>query len=927
MAEPALPKSNRSLKDQGWLRSLDDLLEDEKRAAAKKIGGKAARLVWLKKNGFDVPATWVIPQKAFVAAVRQLSPATEPRSLLRAASGRSVYGRAADARAEILAAPLPEGLEAELAMLWRTQKDHAPWGFAVRSSATCEDGALVSMAGLAETVLGVRGADGIAQAVRAVWASIASGRALTYLANNGVKDVGMGVVIQPMVRASAAGVMFTRRAGRGSGDASRIINAGFGLGSPVVDGVTTPDLLRIAEDGAILEETIARKNTTTVIGDDGPLETATEHPDAPALSTKHITALAHVANELERLDDVAWDVEFACDGDRVVIVQARHVTGLGFPAGGNADTVWSKVNVGEALPGVATPFTWSVAGAYSDSGFRKAFGTLGCSVPKNAVLVGNVHGRFYLNLTEFMQIAAQVPWLDPRTLVDLGGGSGGDELSAQLGEVSRKSFYAKLPLTAARLLREQLRLDEHVARFEEEMERALRDHNALDLAILPDEGVGRKLRDVQELLERTGDVMLTCASSALGTHILLKGMVGRVMKKASGQALGEADAERIAHDLTSGIRDLESARPAIGIMRVVNLARRDNEARAILERETATMDQLPEGPVKRALASFLELYGDRAVREAEISTPRWKEDPRPVFAMIRVALRSEKRGDAPESAASIASLTGDADAMVSASRLKRAKAIAEAEQERLFKGLGFIDQTAVRHLVARAQKAARLRERMRAWVTRVLGMMRDVALDADRRLLRLVPDLAVDWMQLKQQAASTRLATTHTAFFLTIDEVVQALRASRTDLAPLVRARRAELARDWARPDPPRTFVGAPPPVQLPPSGGAVLRGTGASSGVVEGRARVLYSAAEMDLLQPGEILVVHTTDVGWTPLFCIAAGVVTELGGPLSHAAVVARELAVPSVVNVDGITRALKTGDRIRLDGDAGTIEKLGT
>jgi pyruvate,water dikinase len=828
-----------------------------------------------------------------------------------------VYGRAADAREEILRAPMPDPLESELAMLWRTQKDHAPWGFAVRSSATCEDGALVSMAGLAETVLGVRGADELVAAVRAVWASLASGRALTYLSNNGVKDVGMGVVIQPMVRAHAAGVMFTRHGNKHA----RVINAGVGLGSPVVDGVTTPDMLLMGEDGAVLEQTIARKNRATVIGDHGLREIAVEHPDEPALNAKHLAELAHIASELERIDDVPWDVEFACDGDRVVIVQARHVTGLGFPAGGDADTVWSNVNVGEALPGVATPFTWSVAGAYSDAGFRKAFGSLGCSVPKNAVLVGNVHGRFYLNLSEFMQIAAQVPWLDPRTLVDLGGGSGGDELASQLGDVSRKSFYAKLPLTAARLLREQLRLDDHVARFEEEMERALRDHSALDLAILPDEGVGRKLRDVQDLLERTGDVMLTCASSALGTHILLKGMVARVTKRG-----GEQDAERIAHDLTSGIRDLESARPAIGIMRVVNLARRDGEARAILERETATMDQLPEGPVKRALASFLELYGDRAVREAEISTPRWKEDPRPVFAMIRVALRSDKTGDAPESAASIASLTGDADAMVSASRLKRAKAIADAEAERVFKGLGFIDQTAVRHLVARAQKAARLRERMRTWVTRVLGMLRDVALDADRRLLRLVPDLAHDWARIKQGAAShSGLSSTHTVFFLTIDEVVQALRASRTDLAPLVRARRAELARDWARPDPPRTFVGAPPPVQHPPTGGAMMKGTGASSGVVEGRARVLYSASQMDELQPGEILVVHTTDVGWTPLFCIAAGVVTELGGPLSHAAVVARELAVPSVVNVDGITRALKTGDRIRLDGDAGTIEKL--
>src|SRR5262249_47753409 len=155
--------------------------------------------------------------------------------------------------------------------------------------------------------------------------------------------------------------------------------------------------------------------------------------------------------------------------------------------------------------------------------------------------------------------------------------------------VSHKRFYAKLPFTATRLLKEQLRLDEEVARYEDEAEHAFRDHNALDLAILPDEGVGRKFRDVQTLLERTGDVMLTCASSALGSHLLLTSLLARVAEKSADKNRRSVDTprfqddpERLAHDLTSGIRDLESARPAIGVMRIVNLARRDAEARAVL---------------------------------------------------------------------------------------------------------------------------------------------------------------------------------------------------------------------------------------------------------------------------------------------------------------------------------------------------------
>jgi pyruvate,water dikinase len=202
-------------------------------------------------------------------------------------------------------------------------------------------------------------------------------------------------------------------------------------------------------------------------------------------------------------------------------------------------------------------------------------------------------------------------------------------------------------------------------------------------------------------------------------------------------------------------------------------------------------------------------------------------------------------------------------------------------------------------------------------------MLREAALDADRRLLRRDADLDRDWKALVK--AGSPLAAVPSAFCLTIDELVTSLRSHRTELAALVRSRRAELARDQARPDPPATFVGAPPPVVLPPAGGDVLQGLPASPGIVEGRARVLFFESEMDDLQPGEILVVRTTDVGWTPLFLVAAGVVTELGGPLSHAAVVAREFGVPSVVNVAGVMRAIRGGDVLRVDGDRGIVERL--
>jgi pyruvate,water dikinase len=223
--------------------------------------------------------------------------------------------------------------------------------------------------------------------------------------------------------------------------------------------------------------------------------------------------------------------------------------------------------------------------------------------------------------------------------------------------------------------------------------------------------------------------------------------------------------------------------------------------------------------------------------------------------------------------------------------------------------LGPVQMYAVRTLVLRSQQFTRLRERMRTWVTRVLGMLRFIALDIDRRLRRIDPSL--------EEGA---------VFFCNFDELVQALRSGHADVGHVVRLRRAEYLRDAARPDPPPAFIGRPPPVQIPPPVGKHLKGLPASSGVVEGPARVLGpGTADLDEVRAGEVLIARTTDIGLSPLFLVSAAVVTEMGGPLSHAAVVAREYGVPAVVNVAGATVAIRTGDLVRVDGDRGTVEIL--
>jgi pyruvate,water dikinase len=884
--------------------------------SAAALGGKGARLAWLVRNGFRVPEARVLPADVFDAISRDvLPPGHDVRTLLRLAGTRDGIERAGRAHARLREARLPGWLETELARLEAELAPHAPWGLAVRSSATCEDAQASSLAGLATTRLGVRGPEELFDAVREVWASLVLPRALAYLAELDIHHASMAVLLQVVVPARESGVAIASAPTLGEGELGRhvdvLVNATHGLGAPVVSGHAAPDVLRLrgpipkideasSEEVQIVEQTIAHKPRALVVDAEGPAGVDTKNPDDPALSPSMVRALGEACGKLVTLGPGPWEVEFAIEGahddESLWMLQARPVVESGFPEGGDADTVWSCANLAEALPGVATPLTWSVAANFSELGFRRAFAALGAQVPRGTKLVAGVQGRFYLNLTAFMRVAASVPGLDPATLLELGCGELMPQLHLQVEDVSHKGFYARLPLTAVRALKEQSRLDAELSTYEREASRTRAAFEARDMGILTDDGVATTFRDLTRFLDRTGSLMLTCASNALGSFVALRLLLARY---ACGGDRQQATA--LAGDLTSGgagkgFGDLESARPTIALVRIAEIALGDAGARKVLLEDEAprVIERIPAGPTRDALERWIVAYGDRSIREAELATPRWREDVS--FPLATLALYV-KRGSEGRSFAPAFDEVG---------------ARADSAMRMLEERLSIVQRTALRHLVGRCHKFARLRERMRAWVTWVLGAIRVAALEAERRITR-------------REIALPHLGPGEIphVFFCTVDEVLAVLRGEPRSIARVVEVRRAEHARDLARPDPPTTFVGRPSAVRLEALGGPTLQGHGASPGVVRAPVRVLSSPEEAARLKPGEILVTRTTDVGWTPLFLAAAGVVTELGGPLSHAAIVARELGVPCVVNASGATVRLRDGDIVRLDGQRGIVE----
>ncbi|KPK13745.1 MAG: hypothetical protein AMJ62_14545 [Myxococcales bacterium SG8_38] len=860
---------------------------------ASGYGGKARNLAALARAGFPVPVAYAMPgwvADSFLSSVLDI--ADRPRALLRSP-------HVSDARLEKIAqrvrdATLPQDVVSSVRDALLAMTDEGASSFAVRSSGTHEDQEGASAAGMHSTLLNLVREDEILDGVKACWASLFRPRVMSYLRTLGEDiPVSVGVLIQAMVPAEISGVLFT--ANPLTGDAGEVvINAAYGLGSSVVDGRVTPDTYRVDKaTGQLRDRVLGDKALQVLLDDSGGVREVEVEPSArehPALSEKQLLSLTELATRIENHFGDTRDVEWAITQQEVYVLQARPVVVPSMRNRGAArerpwdrrKIVWSNANVGEALPGVATPFTWSVLSQFSELGFRRAFGALGCTVPRDAELVGDFRGRIYLNLTEFSSIISQIPWIHPSTLVRLGGGQYAAELDEVIQDRSSSGFLLRLPQTVSRYARENFRLKSRIDAFETYFAEERLRIESIDPRLLEPSGLDRMLGDVEHLLDETGSIMLTAYANLLTAVLVLLGIV-RLFAGKHGSGL--------YRDLLSGLQDVSSARPGMVLWQIARLANNEPEvAKRIRDRSCSelSIESLPAGPTKDALRRFIEDYGYRGVREAEIAAPRWSEDPTLMFA----ALRSH--------------LEGEVDLVQRERDLQRAR---EEAEEKLEQSVPLPLRPAVRKLLDFVRRFTRMREQLRGHVVEVLGMFRRVALETSRRIESREPEAGPD-----------------AAFFLTLAEVRRVLYDENERVAIRVQRRRLEHERNKALPEPPSTFVGFPPEESVTEAASKRLHGLAASRGVAEGRVRILSDPSKAAEFEPGDILVVAAADTGWAPLFLAAAGVVTELGGPLSHAAIILREYAVPAVVNVTSATRALRDGDIVRVDGDAGTVEVLG-
>lgn len=870
-------------------------------AGPAAAGGKGWNLGRLALYGFPVPPGFVVgadAYRAFVAA-NGLQAAIDALAGVPAdrADHPDTVARLEQLRAAMAGARAPDGLDREVAhRLAEPDLVHRP--LAVRSSATAEDSTRASFAGIHRSFLNVRGLDDVLDKLRLCYASLWTPQALAYRRRAGLSDadVSQAVVVCRLVHAAGAGVAFSADPVTGRRDRV-VIAANLGLGESVVMGSAESDRYVVAitntSQARLIDGHVGRKQHR-VVAHDVESGTRTEElgdveRSQPVLGTHQVQRLALL---VQRIQDALGeshrpqDVEWCFDGLHFVITQARPITALPWPTfaalGGQA-LIWSNANMKDAYPGVQSPFSWWLNSATHEIMARRLLGWAGYPMPEGQTWSRLYHGRLYLNLSAVQYAVWDAFGIPP---AETNGALGGHQPVIQLPEAGGPERRRRMQ-RLWRLGREMRRAVRRARAAFDRVDAWAAKQEAQDFDSLADGELVHKLwqleRERREILPET---MIHNANSLWASRL-------RARLEAAFPGRGGA----LTSALLAGTGGVVSAEPGYRLLGIARLATHEPAARDFFAAETLDADRWRERLLGtrtlEQIHKFLREFGYRGIYEMEVMNPRWVEEPAWLLEVIRQHIREG---------------TTAADPLRAAAERRRA-AEREVAARLVWRPHRLLEY---RWLLGKAREGMRLREGAKAALVRLLWPMRRWGLSVGRRLVR---------RKLLDQPADAFLFSGHELVALLSQEWdgtgMQAMAAER-------RRRRAELEAM----DPPDVIIGEQPQPRAAaaaPAGGrgpADLAGLGVAAGVATGPARIIRHPAEGTRLRRGDVLVAPSTDPAWTPMFLRAAAVVMEVGGYLSHGAIVAREYGIPAVANAPGATTLLDEGSTVTVDGDRGLV-----
>jgi pyruvate,water dikinase len=855
-------------------------------------GGKGANLGEMSNAGLPVPPGFVLITEAYDAFVNENGLQQQIINLASTVlAGDPELGEDASTAIKelFLTAEMPDAIKADLLDAYANLTREGEVSVAVRSSATAEDLPTASFAGQHDTFLNIQGHRELLVAVKKCWASLWTARAISYRMRQEIDQaaVSLAVVIQELIPASFSGILFTANPLDGDRD-QIVINATWGLGEAIVAGQVTPDTVIVHKpDQQILSRETSTKTMMTV-----RTATGTEEQPVPqarqnqqVLDDATAVELAQVGAQIEAHYGLPMDIEWAICGGKISILQARPITNL--PPAPLREvrweplrpgSVWMRRQVVEHMPEPLSPLFDEL---YLQEGLDQ-------SMKAFADFMSDLSG-LKIDIWEIIQ---------PPFATTVNGYAyslASFEISPKLIPFVFQIYIMVLP-KMIRHLYPRWR-DESLPSY-----RARIDYwKSLDLAGVADEEL---LRGIRELAYEDANYWFAAAvplGLARITDSALDAFLKRLAARQGGANGPRPTSGAYLWGFPSKTVEAQVQLEAIAKKILGSDPLRDE----ILETPASNMLQMlaahPEGQsVLADLQDYLDAYGHQ-VYNLDFAAPTLADDPVPVLLSLKTAVQHPER----DARARQAQLAQERDVLVT----------------RTEQSLNPILRPVFRRLLNWAQRYAPIREEALFYVGAAWPALRRSALELGQRL-----------------TAAGSLNAADDVFFLRTAELASASAAradglGRPELAKLAQERRT-LREARKRLDPP---IVVPPdgrmkfgPIDLAmfepktrvASTGPTLEGFAVSPGQVTAPASLIRSPAEFDQMTPDTILVCTTTTPAWTPLFAQAKGLVTDIGGALAHGSIVAREYGIPAVMGTGAATQRIKNDQRIRVDGDAGTV-----
>jgi pyruvate,water dikinase len=845
------------------------------------VGGKGANLGELSRiEGIRVPAGFCVTTGAFrriVAEAPSMDERLDRLSRLNPNDRAEIGALSGEIRRTLEGIAIPDDVAtAIITALVRVGEQAA---YAVRSSATAEDSPTASFAGQQDTYLNVVGPAAVLQHISRCWGSLFTERAVTYRMRNGFdhRKVLMAVVVQQMVFPHAAGILFTADPVT-SNRKVLSVEASFGLGEALVSGLVNPDVFKV-RDGHVVARAIATKQLAIQPRPAGGTQHQPIEPkrqQQPALTDAQVVRLARLGRRIEAHFGRPQDIEWCLVDDGFYIVQSRPITTV-FPIpemGDEENHVYLSVGHNQMMTDAMRPLglsMWQLTAA------------------RPMYVAG---GRLFVDVTKALAAPAS-----RASLLELAGKS--DPLTRDALEtiLERGDFVPSLPdgvpgavpqagvqvpiRTDPAIVTELIRRNQDSVAA---LKRDIRTKSGSDLFDFI-------LADIKELRRILFDPQ--------SHQVFMSAMEATWWLNEHLEAwLGEKNA---ADTLTQSVPNNVTSEMGLALLDVADVIRPHPQVVSFLEQvedenfldELVTLESGQEA--RDAIVAFLDKYGMRCVGEIDITKPRWSERPTTLVPIILSNVKNFPPGESER-------------------RFEQGRQQAMKKEQELLERLRGLPDGA-----RKAEEVKRMIDRVRTFI----GYREYPKYGMVSRYFVYKQALLAEAAHLVEAHV---LAEKEDIFYLTFQELHDVVRTNHVD-EHLIRQRK-DAFRWYEALTPPRVLTSDGEAINGAYRRGDVpagaLIGLPVSSGTIEGRARVVLDMAEANL-ETGDILVTAYTDPSWTPLFVAIKGLVTEVGGLMTHGAVIAREYGLPAVVGVERATRLIQDGQRIRVHGTDGYVEIL--